>query len=142
MINPADSLDSPVEVGTVVEPAVVIRLDVKVDTGAVVVIKLDVEVDTGAVVIKLDVRVDTGAVVVVPVRSEQIPLFERRALGYSTLGSPFDRVTVRPPPESVVYAAQLITSTSAWFASKPVADEESVTVADDEAPTLVNTPTT
>jgi hypothetical protein len=141
MIKPADSLDLPVEVGTVVEPAVVIRLDVKVDAGAVV-IKLEIEVDTGAVVIKLDVRVDTGAVVVVPVRSEQIPLFERRDLGYSTLGSPFDRVTVRPPPESVVYAVQLITSTSAWFGSKPVADEESVTVADDEAPTLVNTPTT
>jgi hypothetical protein len=30
---------------------------------------------------------------------------------------------------------------SAWFAPKPVAEEASVTVADDEAPTLVNTPT-
>jgi hypothetical protein len=91
------------------------------------------------VVIRLDVKVEIGAVVVVPVRSGQIPLLERRTLGYSTLGSPFERVTARPPPESVVYAVQLITSTSAWFAPKPVEDEESVTVADDEAPTLVNT---
>jgi hypothetical protein len=46
------------------------------------------------------------------------------------------------PLESVVYSVQLIMSTSAWFASNPVADEGSAAVADEEDPTLVNTPTT
>lgn len=87
------------------------------------------------------VGVEPGVAVTVPVRSGQMPLSERRALGYSTLGSPLVSVTVIPPLESVVDSVQLITSTSAWFASKPVADELRVAVADEEDPTLVNMPT-
>jgi hypothetical protein len=98
-------------------------------------------VEAGAVG-ETGVVVGPGAVLTVPVGAGQMPLPESDALGYSTFGSPLERVTVMLPLESVVYSVQLIMSTSAWFASNPVADEESAAVADEEDPTLVNTPTT
>jgi hypothetical protein len=122
---------SPVEVDTGVDFVVVVEYAVMVEVSIVA---------EHAIMVEL-VVVELGAVVATLVRPGQIPLLERCAWGYSTHGSPLARVTVRPPPESVVYAVQLITSISAWFAWKPVADEERDTLADDEAPRLVNTPT-
>ena len=139
-----------IEVVVVVEPRVVVELDivvvVVVEPGIVVVVVVNVivtavHVAVAELVVVVELE-DVGAVVVVTlVRPGQIPLLERRALGYNTLGSPLARVTVRLPAESVVYAVQLITSTNAWFASKPVADDGRLALADDEAPTFVKTPT-
>ncbi len=117
---------SVVELATVAEHATTVELRVVVE------LEMVVELST---VLEL-------CVVAALVKAGQIPLLERRALGYSTLGIPLERVTVRLPAESVVYAVQLITSISAWLASKPVADDERVMVVDDEAPTFVNTPIT
>lgn len=148
---------SPVEVDTAAELVVVVMLVVVVELSLVVVVAVEpgivVVVVVNVIVMAVHVAVAelsvvaelgaVGAVVVAMfVRAGQIPLLERRALGYNTLGSPLARVTVRLPAESVVYAVQLITSTNAWFASKPVADDGRLALADDEAPTFVNTPTT
>ena len=150
---------SPVEVDTAAELVVVVMLVVVVELSLVVVVVVAVEPGIVVVVVvnvivmavhvavaELSVVAELGAVgavvVAMFVRAGQIPLLERRALGYNTLGSPLARVTVRLPAESVVYAVQLITSTNAWFASKPVADDGRLALADDEAPTFVNTPTT
>jgi hypothetical protein len=121
-----------VELATVAEHPTTVEVNVMAEHPTTV--ELSVVVELG-VVVEL-------SVVATLVNVGQMPLLERRALGYSTLGIPLERVTVSPPPESVVYAVQLITSTSAWLASKPVADDERVIVVEDEAPTLVNTPTT
>ena len=145
-VSPVE-VDAAAELVVVVILVVVIEVVVVVEPGIVVVVVVSVIVmAVHAVVAELSVVAELGAVgaVVVAtfVRAGQIPLLERRALGYNTLGSPLARVTVRLPAESVVYAVQLITSTNAWFASKPVADDGRLALADDEAPTFVNTPTT
>lgn len=95
----------------------------------------DDEVDVGApeVALAVEVRVERG---------EQMSLPLRTAVGYKILGSPPESVTVMLPPESVVKPSQLTTSVICWFALKPDADEDRVTVVEDEAPTLVKTPTT
>lgn len=75
-------------------------------------------------------------------REEQMSLPLSTAVGYRILGSPPESMTVMLPPESVVKLSQLTTSVICWFALKPDADEDRVTVVEDEAPTLVKTPTT
>jgi hypothetical protein len=90
----------------------------------------------------LEVVTELKVVVAVPVRLGQISLPDRRATGYSTLGSPLVSVTTIRPLESAANGVQLMTSTRPWFASKPVAEDNRVTVADEGEPTLVNTATT
>lgn len=73
---------------------------------------------------------------------EQIALPLRTTVGYRILGSPPESVAVMLPAELVVKLSQLTISVIRSFALKPDADEDRVTVVEDEAPTLVKTPTT
>lgn len=75
-------------------------------------------------------------------REEQISLPSRSIVEYKILGSPPESVIVMLPPESVMKLSQLTTSVTGSSALNPDANADRVTAVEDDAPTLVKTPTT
>jgi hypothetical protein len=100
--------DVPVSISVVVMLVVVLVTVLRV-VGVVIGVVLgtpqaDVSSSPPVVVLRTGLVVVPGVVPVVvpPVRSGQMALPARRAVGYSTLGRPLSSVTVMPPLPSVV----------------------------------------